>query len=85
MVEKRNLEEIILNGTEDDLSDGDIIVMVSDGAIACGEDWIENIILSFEKGSMQELADRITSEAITRRRDGHDDDISVIAVRVLNN
>ena len=79
------LPQIDFSCTEDDLSDGDIIVMVSDGAIACGEDWIENIILSFEKGSMQELADRITSEAITRRRDGHDDDISVIAVRVLNN
>ena len=50
-----------------------------------GEEWIEHIILSRDHRSMQELADQITDEAITRRKDGHDDDITVIAMRILNN
>lgn len=79
------LPQIEFTYTEDDLDDGDIIVMVSDGAIATGEDWIENIILTREHQSMQQLADSITSEAIARRNDGHDDDITVIAMKVMNN
>lgn len=79
------LPQIEFSCTEDELSDGDIIVMVSDGAIATGEDWIEHIILSREHRSMQQLADEITDEAITRRKDGHDDDITVIAMRIMNN
>lgn len=79
------LPQIEFSYTEDELSDGDIIVMVSDGAVATGEEWIEHIILSRDHRSMQELADQITDEAITRRKDGHDDDITVIAMRILNN
>ena len=59
--------------------------MLSDGALATGEDWIERIILSRDHKSMQQLADDITAEAITRRNDGHDDDITVIAMRIISN
>ena len=79
------LPQIDFSCTEDDLSSGDIIVMVSDGAIATGEDWIENLILDHTENSMQQLADRIADEAVTRRHDGRDDDITVIAMRILNN
>ena len=78
------LPQIDFSCTEDDLSAGDIIVMVSDGAIATGEDWIENIILDYTENTMQQLADRIADEAVTRRHDGRDDDITVIALRVMN-
>lgn len=79
------LPQIEFSYTEDELSAGDIIVMVSDGAIATGEDWIENIIFSHEKKSMQNLADSIAEGAVLRRKDGHDDDITVIAMKVVNN
>ncbi len=79
------LPEIEFTCTEDELGGGDLIVMVSDGAIATGEDWIENLILSRDFPSMQQLADSITDEAITRRKDGHDDDITVIAMRIMVN
>lgn len=63
----------------------DIVVMVSDGAVSTGEDWILRIINAWEQSSMQELAEKITDEATARRRDGHDDDITVIAFRMLPN
>ena len=56
--------------------------MVSDGAIVCGEEWIERIIMRWESESMQELANLINDEATSRRKDGHDDDITVIAMRI---
>lgn len=79
------LPQIDFTYTEDDLSDGDIIVMVSDGATATGEEWIDRIISSWEDRSMQELADTIVDEACARRTDGHDDDITVIAMQIKNN
>ena len=68
--------------TEDELSENDIIVMVSDGAVSSGEEWIERIIMRWDEKSMQELADLINDEAAARRTDGHDDDITVIAMRI---
>lgn len=76
------LPEIEFTYTEDTLSEGDIIVMVSDGAIATGEEWIEHIISSWEDKSMQQLADLINDEATARRNDGHDDDITVITMQI---
>ncbi len=76
------LSEIEFAYTEDTLSEGDIIVMVSDGAIATGEEWIEHIIISWEDKSMQQLADLINDEATARRSDGHDDDITVITMQI---
>ena len=68
--------------TEDELSENDIIVMVSDGAVSSGEEWIERIIMRWDEKSMQELADLINDEAAAGRTDGHDDDITVIAMRI---
>ncbi|MBQ3928517.1 MAG: SpoIIE family protein phosphatase [Clostridia bacterium] len=74
------LPDVEFTYTEDTLEPDDIIVMVSDGATATGEQWIERIIEKWEDKSMQELADHINDEATARRNDGHDDDITVIAV-----
>ena len=79
------LPQVDFSVTEDELSEGDIIVMVSDGAVATGEDWIDHIISAWDDKSMQQLADHITDEAVSRRTDGHDDDITVIAVRLFHN
>ena len=76
------LPQIEFSYTEDEFDKGDIIVMVSDGAIATGEEWIERIINDWENKSMQQLADNIVDEAVSRRTDGHDDDITVIAMQI---
>lgn len=76
------LPDVGFTYTEDTLAPEDIIVMVSDGAVACGDEWIERTILKWEDKSMQELAHLINDEATARRTDGHDDDITVIAMRI---
>ena len=76
------LTDVEFTYTEDTLSPDDIIVMVSDGALSSGAEWIERIILKWEDKSMQELAHLINDEAVARRTDGHDDDITVIAIRL---
>ena len=77
------LPQIDFTYTEDELSEGDIIVMLSDGATATGDEWIERMILSWDTSrSMQLLADTIVDEAVSRRTDGHDDDITVIAMQI---
>lgn len=67
------------------LTEDDWIVMASDGVMTGSPDWIERLISTWNKGSAEELAARIVDEAAKRRRDGHDDDISAIAMRVVEN
>ncbi len=79
------LPDVEFTCTEDTLHPEDIIVMVSDGAIAGGDEWIERIIMKWsDDKDMQELAHLINDEATARREDGHDDDITVIAMRILS-
>lgn len=77
------LPDVKFTDTEDNFTRNDIIIMLSDGAVVTGDDWIEHILDSSENKSMQELADTINDEAVSRRNDGHDDDITVIAVKIL--
>ena len=65
------------------LSADDMVVMISDGALIGQQDWIEKLILSWRSSSAEELASRIVEEARSRRREDHDDDITAIAMRVL--
>ncbi len=76
------LPDISFSRTADELSGGDIVVMVSDGAVAAGDEWIDRIISTWDDASMQQLCDVITDGAQTRRKDGRDDDITVIAMRL---
>ena len=67
------------------LTEDDMIVMVSDGVLTGKLDWLEKLILSWRKGSAEELAARIVDEAAKRRKNDHDDDITAIAMRVVTN
>ena len=74
----------ILNDVEFDkakvrLRDGDILLMMSDGAAFDGTDWIRAELECFKDGKASELAERIAESARRRRIDGHEDDITVIA------
>ena len=67
------------------LSEGDMIVMVSDGVMTGSPDWQEKLISTWRKGSAEELAARIVDEAAKRRKNDHDDDVTAIAMRVVVN
>ena len=58
---------------------GDIILMMSDGAVSEGTDWISAEVESWTDGSAQALAERISQCAKRRRTDKKQDDITVIA------
>ncbi len=61
------------------LKEDDILLMMSDGVCSEGTDWICAEVESFGDGGAKQLADRIATAARRRRRDGHDDDITVFA------
>lgn len=61
------------------LKKGDIILMLSDGAVSEGTEWISAEIESWTDGNAMALAERISRQAKRRRTDAHDDDITVIA------
>ena len=80
----------ILNGVKFssdtvNLSSGDMVVMVSDGVITDDEKWLEKLIRSWNEGSTQELARAVVDEAIKRRGDSPDDDITALAIRITDN
>lgn len=58
---------------------GDIVLMLSDGAVSEGTDWISAELESWRDGSAQSLAQRISECARRRRTDNHQDDITVMA------
>ncbi|WP_243578014.1 SpoIIE family protein phosphatase [Clostridium minihomine] len=64
------------------LSDGDLLVMFSDGVVASGDDWVRELITEWKGTVPQELAEKIVSQAMKQRNDGHDDDITVLVMAV---
>lgn len=80
----------ILNGVKfssDTLSltTGDMVVMVSDGVLTGDEKWLENLIRTWNEGSTQELARAVVTEAMKRRNDSHEDDITALALKITEN
>lgn len=64
-----------------DLSPGDLVVMISDGVTASGQEWLEDLILHWDEDENPNLlAQRIIDEARKRRSDGHEDDITALAL-----
>ena len=67
------------------LGKDDWIVMVSDGVMVGATEWLEKLVLTWNKGSAEELASQIVEQARRRRENAHDDDITAIAMRVVEN
>jgi stage II sporulation protein E len=63
----------------------DMVVMVSDGVITGDEKWLEKLIKSWNEGSSQELAQAVVEEAIRRRSETKDDDITAVVIRLREN
>ena len=64
------------------LRDGDWIVMVSDGATSSGYEWLVSDLEHYVGEDPKQLSEQLLSEAKRRRNDGHEDDITVIAIRL---
>jgi len=73
------LREIAFDHASIPLDDGDIILMMSDGAVADGTDWICAELEDWGDGSAAALANRIAEGAARRCREKHTDDITVMA------
>lgn len=73
------LKDVSFEHSSHTLSEGDIVLLMSDGAVSCGTDWIEAEIEAWREGTAQELAEHLVKQARRRRMDGHDDDITVMA------
>lgn len=58
--------------------ENDIVVLMSDGAVSEGTEWIKDEIEGFEGGTAGQLSERICEGAKRRRTDGHEDDITVM-------
>lgn len=64
------------------LQDGDRLLMISDGVLTEGDAWLEGELLTWEDQGEEEFAQKIVEQARERRKDGHDDDITVLAARI---
>lgn len=71
--------------SEEKLLPGDIILLVSDGVTANDCGWINDEILAWSTGNMEDLASHIASLSKLRSEQSTADDISVLAVKVLQN
>lgn len=64
------------------LGAGDIVALVSDGALATGEDWLGSELQLLRDRPAEEIAKRLCSEAERRRIDGHSDDVTVLVAKI---
>ena len=65
------------------LDAGDVIVMVSDGVVAAGSEWLCDAVLGWDESENPNLlAQQLTDEARKRRSDGHEDDITALVLVV---
>ena len=79
--------DIEVNKKELDVSDGDIIVMCSDGLIDTSQndkkDWIEGVLKNVSTNNVQKLADLILAEAVDNNMGVVHDDITVIVSKIV--
>lgn len=65
-----------------ELLKNDKILMLSDGAVYHDDIWIREEVEKWDVETPQVFAEHIVKEAIDVRSEGHDDDITVIAIKV---
>lgn len=82
------LSEIRLNNNTEQMHEGDIIALMSDGITQAGysvshTDWIKGIIIK-PFNTMEQMADEIMDTALKKSRGVAKDDMTVIALRILS-
>lgn len=76
------LRDIAFEKNTDTLTDGDILLLFSDGVTNDGLGWIEEALRDYPSGDMPTLAKKIAGMARARQKNDHEDDITVVAVRI---
>ncbi len=64
------------------LREGDIVLLLSDGASAAGVEWIGSELESYKGNDPNELCRKLANAARLRRIDGREDDITVICAMI---
>ena len=64
------------------LSNGSLIVMVSDGITDVSGEWLPAMLRGFEDAPVQEIADTVLREALNIAKGKKEDDMSIIAARL---
>ena len=76
------LPDVRFEHSHDTLSDGDVLLLLSDGALAGGVAAIEELLRDWPReGTMQGLTEAVTAAARTAE-DGYRDDITAVALRL---
>ena len=83
------MADVKVQGQTKRLSDGDTIIMMSDGVSEAGfgtvrTDWLKKEI-KMPFGTMDELAQSVVENAIKKSRDAVVDDMTVAAIRLVEN
>lgn len=77
------LPDVKFSKDELTLREEDVVLMISDGALTGDDKWIEELLISWRDASARDVAAIAVNEARNRRKDGHDDDITAVAIKVV--
>ncbi len=79
------LNDVSFSSEQFQLFENDLVVMLSDGVLDMGEDWVIDIIKSKNYNNATELSKLIVKKAVLIRKESHhDDDITAAVIRILN-
>ncbi|MEG0752379.1 MAG: SpoIIE family protein phosphatase, partial [Angelakisella sp.] len=77
------LDEVEFHQSQITLEEGDMLLLLSDGAVPEGGQWIARAVESFESGDLDQFCKKLATTAKLRRTDGRDDDITVLCCRLV--
>lgn len=81
------MDKVELNLQTTDVSDGDIILMCSDGILESKDeirkDWIEEFLKNITTNNVQKIADLVLAEAIDNTYGVAKDDMTVIVIKII--
>lgn len=78
------LQDINISTDSDVLSKDDRVLMLSDGAISQGDEWLEDEIKNWQDEDAQSFSEHIVSTALKNKDEKFDDDITVLAMKMVD-
>lgn len=76
------LRDVDFEKSEVNLSEGDIVIMISDGAAYDDDERIEVIARKMCDRSAQQIAETVLQNVVADRDDGHEDDVTIIIIKL---
>lgn len=78
------LKEINVAECNDVLTDGDRILMVSDGAISDDDEYLEDMLSNWCEENSQSFANSVVKKILNNKSPDFDDDVTVIAIKLFD-